>query len=158
MGREDGDGMTELDKQLTQIYETLRRENIRCTCIFACVVVIVGAAVGMILHYFPISHGEPITYTYTDAAGTTTSITQNGRQTITTVTDSDGRVVSTVITGRRNGGKSNVILQSSEPKEQREQRRTERKARREQRRSDRLIQRAERLEQRAKRLREQAEQ
>ncbi|MCL2035428.1 MAG: hypothetical protein FWG94_11975 [Oscillospiraceae bacterium] len=93
--------MSDFDKQLVFLHEAMRREKIRCICVFACVIIMLASAMGAMFYYIPppmVRTSEPVTYTHTDAAGVTTTTTQNGRQTVTTVTNADGRVISMSIT------------------------------------------------------------
>ena len=97
--------MSDFDRQLIPIYEAVRREKIRCICIVACVVIVLASALGAMFYCIPPplmgAACEPVTYSYTDSAGTVTTTTVNGGRTITTVTTAEGRVISTSITSGR---------------------------------------------------------
>ena len=97
--------MSDFDRQLIPIYEAVRREKIRCICIVACVVIVLASALGAMFYCIPPpmmgAACEPVTYSYTDAAGTTTTTTIKSGSTITTVTTAEGKFVSTSITSGR---------------------------------------------------------
>lgn len=152
--------MSEFNKQLVFIHEALRREEIRCICVLACVFIVLASAMGAMFYCIPppISAAcEPVTCEYTDATGTTTVITRSGNTTITVVTDSSGRVISTsIISGRR----SRVYTRcdnAADRKAKQERKAAERAERKAQREARRLEKEAAKLERQAEKLRQKAE-
>jgi len=143
--------MSEFDKLLIPIYEAVKREKIRCICIFACVVIVLASVLGATVYYLPPpSIGgtqEPVTYSYTTEAGQTITTTINGSTTTTIVTDASGRVISTSITS---GRRTRTAAQRGEAREQRAAARAERRAQREARRLERQAARLERQVERAR--------
>jgi len=130
--------MSEFDKQLIPIYEAVKREKIRCICIFACVGIVLASVLGATVYYLPppsIGGTQgPVTYTYTTEAGQTVTTTVNGSTTTTIVTDSSGRVISTSITS---GRRTSTAAQRDEARERRAAARAKRQAARLERQVDR---------------------
>ncbi|MDR0325025.1 MAG: hypothetical protein LBI19_02880 [Oscillospiraceae bacterium] len=81
-----------------------KRDIIRFLCIMACVAIVALSAI----IYIAKTHAhvcEAVAYTHTDDYGTTITTVINGRQTITTVTTADGKVIAqSSISGRKKGG------------------------------------------------------
>lgn len=128
--------MSDFDKQLIPIYAAVKRQEIRCICIVTCVVIVAASALGAMFYCIPppfCATNEPITYEYITESGATVTTTTSGNSTVTVITDSNGRIISTSIVGGRKS-RAYIKRNAAERKARQERKaakRAERKARRE---------------------------